>query len=284
MMVQFQYENPDTGLEMGIFYQGRSSTTAGNDSPQKTAGTPADDYIVGGTGATKSKVSTRNVSLYSLKDTKTMRFGVEASWQEGNYGIATSSGKEVEFTGYGIALELEYRPQASKFKFGIKSGYASGDDPSTDDKYEGFIFDRNYDVAFLMFNHPLGQKNLLRTQNIGTEDTSSSTFTHQTPDVEAISNAIYFSPYINYAWSDRWSLDTRLTTGILQVDPIANGNVDKSLGYELDLSFNYKPNNRVTWINELGLVFPGSAFKAGDVNNFETGTSYGLMTKAAISF
>ncbi|MCB0389769.1 MAG: hypothetical protein KDD58_00690 [Bdellovibrionales bacterium] len=278
IMVQFQYENPESGMEMGLFYQGRSANS-GNDVPQKGA-----DYFIGGTGAKLGRMSTRNFSLYGLKNTKNFSFGVEASWQEGNLGIVTSQGKDVEFSGYGLATEIDYRPENSKMSFGFKAGYATGDNPETDDKFEGFIFDRNYDVALLLFNHTLGQKNFFRTELIGTQDPGAGSITHNNADIEAISNVIYFAPSINYKWSDRWSLEATLVTGWLQVDPLAGVDVDKALGYELDLGFNFKPNDRVTWINQIGLFSPGSAFKAGDVNNFDTNFAYGLATKAAISF
>ena len=278
IMVQFQYENPESGMEMGLFYQGRSANS-GNDAPVK--GT---DFIVGGTGATLGRMSTRNISLYGLKDVKDFRFGVEASWQEGNLGIVTSQGKDVEFSGYGLATELEYRPENSNLAFGLKAGFATGDDPETEDKYEGFIFDRNYDVAFLLFNHTLGQKNFFRTEMIGTQDPGTGSTTHNTPDIEALSNVYYFAPSLTYKWSDRWSLQATLVTGWLQSDPLVGADVDKSLGYELDLGFNYRPNDRVTWINQIGLFTPGSAFKAGDTNNFDTDFAFGLVSKAAISF
>ncbi len=277
-MIHFQYENPESGLEMGIFYQSRTAA-GGNDQPMSGS-----DFLVGGPGATKGKHSSKNISMYGLKDTKENRFGMELSWQEGNYGVITADGTDVKMSGMGAALEYDFHKEASKYKFGVKAGYASGDDPNTADKFEGFIFDRNYDVAFMMFNHPLGQKNLLRTQLVGTENTDAGSFSHNSPDVEAISNVIYFSPHMAYQWSERWDLDFRLTTGFLQTDPIAGGNVDKALGYELDISFNFKPNDRISWVNELGLLFPGAAFKAGDANNFDNDFSYGISSKAAISF
>ena len=278
IMIQFQYENPESGMEMGLFYQGRSANS-GNDVPEK--GT---DFIVGGAGAKLGRMSTKNISLYGLKDTKDYRFGVEASWQEGNLGIVTAQDQEVELSGYGLAMEFDYRPENSRLNFGFRAGFATGDDPETEDKFEGFIFDRNYDVAFLLFNHTLGQKNFFRTEMIGTQDPGNNSTTHNAPDIEAISNVYYFAPTLTYKWSDRWSLQTTLVTGWLQTDPLVNTDVDKSLGYELDLGFNFKPNDRVTWVNQVGLLFPGSAFKAGDVNNFDTDFAYGLVSKAAISF
>jgi len=58
-------------------------------------------------------------------------------------------------------------------------------------------------------------------------------------------------------------LDFALATGWLQTNPISGANVDKNLGYELDVGFNFKPNERVTWVNQVGLLFPGTAFEGG---------------------
>lgn len=278
IMVQFQYENVDTGVEMGLFYQGRTATS-GNDIPEKGS-----EFIVGGPGARKSRMSTRNFSLYGLKDSKQWRYGFEASWQEGDLGVLTAQDQEVKLTGYGLAIEVQYKPEASPLQWALKSGLATGDDPNTQDSYEGFIFDRNYDVAFLMFNHTLGQKNFFRTEMIGTQNTDTTTTSHNQPDIEAISNVYYFAPSMTYKWSDQWNLQMVFATGWLQSEPLVGTDMDNSLGYELDLAFSFLPNERVTWVNQVGLFFPGAAFKGGSANNFDTDFAYGFVSKAAIRF
>ena len=276
-LIQLQYENPETDTEMGIFYQNRTAN-AGNDTPFGINGGGS----IGGTGATRTKsYDVQSINLYWKKDSTDLKFGFEAGLQNGTTGVVTTGGDNVSMEGFGAAAEFEYRPADSKHKYGINIGFASGDDPKTDDKFEGFVFDRNYDVAFLMFNHPLGVKDFLRTAAYG-GGPNTATQRVDDADVEAISNVTYFSPYWAYQWKDRWVLGATLTAGLVNENPDTTTNVDKSLGYELDLSLKFMPNKNITWVNELGLLFPGTVFE-GD-GTLDAQFAYGLVTKAAISF
>lgn len=275
-MIQLQYQNPDTDLEMGVFYQARKAGDQGNDTPNGTT----TGGVIGGAGAlTNRRQSTTALSLYALKDTERMRLGVEASFLDGDTGVTTATGEKVGLSGFGLAAEFEYRPEQSPWKMGLKAGMASGDDPTSDGEFEGFIFDRNYDVAFLMFNHPLGQRDFLRTGLIGGGPNNAGQV--ESADTEAISNVIYASPYAYYQWKERWGLEGTLTSGWLQEDPLT-GQKDNGLGYEFDFAVHFRPKEGVTWINQIGLLFPGSAFE-GD-GSLESKFMYGVTTKAAISF
>lgn len=278
LIIQFQYENPENDLQMGAIYSDRRAGEAGNDAPAPGL---SDDDVFGGTGAVRSgRYQAKQLGVYVLKDAESFRAGVEAQFLSGNTGVDTNTGKEVDLSGLGIAGEFEWRPAGSKWKLGTKAGYATGDNPETDDSFEGFIFNRNYDVAFLLFNHPVGQADFLRT---GLIKGHPGTGTIDQPDTEAISNVMYLSPYVHYQWKDRWSLESALTLGILNQSPLAGENVDKSLGYEFDFAVNFRPNERVTWINQVGLLFPGAAFEGGALK-LDKSFAYGLTTKAAISF
>lgn len=268
--VQFQYENPESELEFGAMYSTRSSTeSTGNDAP---TGTP-----IWGAGSAKSGVYTaQTIGVYAVKDLPKYRVGFEFAVNEGKTGFLRG-GQEVSLKGTGVAFEFDWKPEAGLFQYGIKAGYASGDDPDTTE-FEGFFFDRNYDVAFLLFNHQLGQDNFFRTDYWGGGGSAANT----KPDVETISNVTYFSPYISYKWSEKWNLGARVTGGYLNSNPISGKDVEKSLGFEFDFSVKYKPNNRVSWVTEFGLLTPGAAFKAD--GTYEAKTAYGLTTKAAISF
>lgn len=278
-MIQVQYENPDSDIEMGVFYQDRVGGDQASDAP--AAGTNAGD-VLGGIGSTRnSNINMKIASVYALRDNERFRAGIEATFESGETGVVTAGGDKVELGGFGIATEFEYRPMDSKWKWGLKAGVATGDDPTTDAKFEGFIFNRNYDVAMLMFNHPLGQADFLRTRLI-TGDVRASGSIDQ-PDVEAISNVLYLSPSAKYVFSDHWALDNTLTTGWLETNPFADGHkAAKDLGYEWDLSLNFTPRKGVMWINQVGLLFPGGTWK-GD-GQFESSFSYGIASKAAISF
>jgi len=277
-MIQVQYENPETDIEMGVFYQMRKGGDQASDAPNATS--PAGG--LGGTGSTSTgRIDARTVNVFALRDTEAFRLGLEASFQSGETGVITAGGEKVSWDGFAVATEFEYRPLESKWKYGLRAGMASGDDPTTDGKFEGYIFDRNYDVGFLMFNHPLGQADFLRTGIVTGYVRDAQGFIN-TADVEAISNVLYIAPTIKYALSDRWSLGNTLVTGYLGTNPLAGRNVSKDLGYEWDISLNFAPRKGVMWVNQLGLLFPGSAWE-GD-GQFDSSFSYGFTTKAAISF
>ena len=285
-MAQLQYENPESDLELGIFYSMRTSGDQGSDAPLGTAA----GEVLGGTGATLgSGINTKTVNIFAVRDNERFRLGMEASFMSGESGVNTVSGEKVTWGGFGIATEFEYRPESSKWKWGLKAGAASGDDPNSDAKFEGFTFNRNYDVAMLMFNHPLGQDDFLRTKLVtGNRFDNATDKNINKADVEAISNVIYVAPTARYAFSDRWTWDNTLVTGWISTNPIIGTSVSKDLGFEFDTTLTFMPRKGVAWVNQLGLLFPGAAWKggpaAGGGNTYDSAFAYGFSTKAAISF
>lgn len=275
-MIQVQYENPESDIEMGVFYQIRKSGDQGSDAP--TGAT-----AIGGTGSdNKTGINTKSVNVYALRDNERFRLGLEASFMSGETGVRTVSSDKVTWNGFGIAAEGEYRPEGSHWKWGLKTGLATGDDPSSDAKYEGFTFNRNYDVAMLLFNHPLGQADFLRTGAMTGSTVRDADGNIQVADVESISNVLYLAPTGKYAFNDRWSLDNTLITGWLETSPIKGKSFSKELGYEWDASVIYSPRKGVQWINQVGLLLPGGTWKADGL--YDNKFAYGFATKAAISF
>ena len=150
------------------------------------------------------------------------------------------------------------------------------------------MFDRNYDVAFLMFNHPLGQYDVLRTAYANNTNTTvpagvgRAVAASAMYDVETISNALFASVGVNYKWAEKYAFGTQITYGQLNKDPLNSG-VDSGLGFEVDLLMKYMPFDGFQWISRVGMLSPGGAFEGG-TNSFTTGTAFGIETKAAISF
>lgn len=271
-LIHLQYENPENDTEMGLMYWDRRAHLSGNDS---ATGTGDDIFGQNPTGDYAYKLT----SIYFARTIENIRVGFEVGNQSGDTHV---DGRTVKFSGMGIAAEFEHRPQDKKWHWGFKAGWATGDDKTTPNEYEGFVFDRNYDVALMMFNQVLGQANFLHTEINGT----SAASVNSQPDVEAISNVMYLSPYWNYKWNDKWSLGTSLTMGWLDQTKLTaiNNDGDNSLGYELDLSLNFSPNERVVWQNTFGWLVPGSAFEGDNTQNFSTADGFGFMSRAAISF
>ncbi|MBX7231274.1 MAG: hypothetical protein K1X29_04215 [Bdellovibrionales bacterium] len=284
-MAQVQYENPETDLEIGGFYRRRRSGAGGSDTP-RGSGTLGSVDGSGNSTSNSSSMDMSQINIYVGKDTPEYRIAVEAGFLKGDMGLFTEngSGDKVTADGFGLAAELEWRPLESKWKWGLKTGRASGDNPNSTTKYEGFAFNRNYDVALLLFNQSLGRNDVFRTAVWGGGPTTNSGAPpEQTkPDVESLSNVLYFAPYSKYSWNDRWSLTGVLATGRLATNPLSSGaSVGKSLGFETDFSLTYTPRKGVEWINQVGILFPGAAFT---YNDDKAGMAYAIVSKAAFSF
>lgn len=283
-LVHVQYDNPESDLSLGVIYQMRTATFGGNDLPLTSdiggtvGGTPAAPTITAPTRVDGSK--TTLWGLFAKRTTGDFHIGLEADMLSGDTGLRTAGGQGVGINAMGIAGEIGWHPQDKKLSGGLKAGFATGDDPGTPDTFEGFAFSKNYDVALLMFNHPLGQRDFLRTASFGGGAGANN---RNSIDTEAISNAIYVAPNLQYQTSDKLSFGGTLVYGILNKDPITGAGVDKNLGFELDLNLTWKPYERLTWITEAGALFPGSAWQGGSLG-LESSFAYGLVTKAAISF
>ncbi len=273
-IIQVQYDNKDSGNVLGVMHEQRKGglgvndtslvTMAGNNSP----GTLDGDF------------SQQRNSFTLGKAWSGFGFKFEANFLSGSTGIKNSKGNNVNLNGYGLAAEFYFPNPSSQWEWKVRTGMATGDDPNTDD-YEGFQFDRNYDVAFLMFNHRLGQKDFFTTNLV--KDSSAGRNQSNSIDDEAIGNATYFSPNLKYMWNDRLDLLQTVTVAQLVSNPTDATDLGKYVGLEYDIEFVYKLRERVLWSNQFGLLFPGPAFKNG-ISGLQAESTWGLGSKIAITF
>ncbi len=275
-MIEVMYENPDTELKLGAMYRIRHAGASGNVAPFGVFG----DGTTSPLGSAGFEGEYLNL-FFSRWVGDSFKISLEAATQEGETGVVPTAGGAVTMDAYGVALEIDWMPKTSAFHWGLKAGVASGDDANTVNTYEGFIFDRNYDVAFLLFNHPMGQFDVFRTAALKTPQ-SATNLASSRADEEAISNVMYVSPHFKYKWSDKFDTHFGLTYAQLNSDPISGTTVDKAVGFEVDITLNYKPYDNVQWVNRFGIFSPGAAFEGG--GTFDPETVYGLETKAAITF
>ncbi len=269
----YQYENPETDLGMGVYFEITKATQVANDAP-----VGGDRF--GGTGASLSDAFTRQfVGLFATQRLSFLKVAVEADLVSGKTGVKTAAGSEVNMAGYGFAAEISPFSASGKWNWMLKLGAASGDNPGTTDIDEGFAFNKNYDVAMLLFNHPVGKGDFLRSGLVRDTSTSASTQV----DTEAISNVFYVSPSFSQQIKDRLSWGGSLTYAILNQNPFVGNDISKNLGMEFDANLTYKPYDRFTWVNQVGLLFPGAAFNGGTLG-YDNKFAYGISSKAAISF
>ena len=132
----------------------------------------------------------------------------------------------------------------------------------------------------LLFNHPLGHGDHLRTAPIRDVTTPAS----NQIDTEAVSNAMFFAPNFQHRWKDNLSWGGSFVWATANTSAFTG--MDKALGYELDLNLTYKPYEKMRWITEVGMLSPGEAWRAGatTTTDNENRFAYGITTKAAITF
>lgn len=264
-----QYENADNRSLLGVIMEQKKGA-------KEALGYSASQIAAYGGDAVNSNLSTTSTHFVLGRGFDSFGFKIEAGFVSGETGV-TSGAEDVTLNGYGIAAELSFPRPESKWDYTVKLGMATGDDEGT--SFGGYAFDQNYDVAMLLFNHRLGQRDFMKT-NVYRNTVRDL---GNTADEEYLSNAIYFAPSVNYKWSDR--LDVRNTVIWAQLANVVNSSVDssKDLGLEWDIELVYKPSDRIQWVNQVGLLFPGEAFKNGN-DNLENGFNFGFASKAAISF
>lgn len=269
----FEYKNKDNGAEAGVVQQVRKSSIESNDALTATSPLP----IAG--ASTVAAWSSKTVNLYLGRSWESFKFKMEASFLTGETGLQVA-GENININAYALAAELLFPATGdSKWEYGSKLGIASGDNPTTT-VYEGYQFDKNYDVAMLLFNHRMGRADLLTTK---LTHTNTALTVSNSADDESIGNAMYIAPTMKYAWSDKLDIRGTLIYAQLVTNPTLSLDTSKDLGTELDIELVYKPRERVIWSNALGVLFPGEAWKDG-ASAFENKTNYGFTTKAAITF
>ncbi|MEK6628371.1 MAG: hypothetical protein AABY53_07075 [Bdellovibrionota bacterium] len=277
----FEYNNKDNGAQAGVVQVNRKSSLQSNDA-LGTAITPVNPLPPFTTATLLGGWSTKTVNLFFGRSWETFKLKMEASFLTGETGLVMA-GEEVKFNAHAIAAELLFPQQeGSKWEFGAKLGFASGDKQSTTNIYEGYQFDKNYDVAMLLFNHRMGQRDFLTT-GITHADAGTGLNVGNSADDEAIGNVTYIAPSAKYQWSEKLDIKSTLIYAQLTVNPTLTLDTSKDLGTELDIELIYKPRERVTWSNQLGVLLPGAAWKDG-ASNLENKTNIGISTKAAITF
>lgn len=275
--IVFEYNNKDNGAQAGVIQQTRKSSFESNDALATASPLPF------GGAAKNGAWTTKTVNLFLGREWESFSFKLETSFLTGDTGLVVA-GSNLKFNSYGIAAELLFpAKEDEKWEFGAKFGIASGDNPNTTDVYEAYQFDRNYDVAMLLFNHRMGKRDFLTTGILHNTDTASSLSVGNSADDEAIGNVTYLAPSVKYKWNDKLDIRSSLIYAQLVTNPTLTLDTTKDLGTELDIEFIYKPRERVIWSNELGVLFPGSAWKDG-ASNLENKYNIGFSTKAAITF
>lgn len=269
-----EYNNKEAGARAGLFHQTR------------TAGPSSNDYgaaeLPSGVTSATTGLKTQTVNIFLERKWSAFEFEIEASFLTGNTGVRNAAGTEIKVDSYAIVMEGLFPPGESSWEYSGKFGVVSGDNPETEDTYEGYLLDRNYDVGFLLFNHRLGSNDIIGTSPLHATDGANGLSTQNSADDETVTNTTFFAPSLKYMYDDQIDFKGTLVYAQLMNEK-KFVDMKKDLGLELDVELIYKPRERVTWSTGLGMLMPGSAWQGG-VNNYEKKTTFGLTTRAAITF
>ncbi|KYG70388.1 hypothetical protein AZI85_00050 [Bdellovibrio bacteriovorus] len=280
MGFQLQYESEENKSLLGVYQENVKGVK------EVLAYTDGQVAAMGG-DSVNSDMNIQRTNFVLGRGFDAFGFKLEAGFQSGESGV-TKGTEDVSVNGFGIAAEVYSQKNESKWDYKLMLGMATGDDPSSTE-FSGYAFNRNYGPAMLLFNHRLGRKDFLNTNAYRTDvsqadaTAGNSANVGNSADDELVSNTIYVAPSVNYAWNEK--VDVRNTLVWAQISNVVKNSVDssKDLGLEWDIEVIYRPSERIQWVNQVGLLFPGDAFKNGN-DGLENSFTFGFASKAAISF
>ena len=156
------------------------------------------------------------------------------------------------------------------WEVGLQVGLASGDKDGTDNRWHTMRLDRDYDVALLMFEHPMPQYQIGDAADpadgpLGNVDASSARVQ------EGVSNALFLKPRF------RFDILPNLQAGIAfvaawPVVPVAFGHTDDQrrdfYGAEIDGDVTFTLHEAFQLKGTAGFLFPGSVFTDGRAFTF----------------
>lgn len=293
--LQLKYEMVDLGLLMGLMYSGRigrqgQEWTYGPLLPYSLHSPTRDMFHLDRSMATSELLAggyneveqwrTNTLATYLERDFSFGTLSLEMDFiLDSRVGIRANaaSNEALELSGHAIVAEWTSHPGV--WHYGLKMGYLSGDDPETEDKYEGFLAHRNYDVGMLLFNHAISNRNITGGSHYDFSAGPQATFMDRPlwPDFDYLTNAFFIAPHLKRSLFKNAYLTSNLVWARLMVPSQLNTR-KTNLGVELDVGFLYEVNQHLSFGIETGWLVPGPAF-VGDKKLI-----YGVQAKAGVSF
>ncbi len=210
---------------------------------------------------------------------------VYGKWNQGPVPLDPDTGAPLSALSYdeltllssGGALKADF--SLSPFAAGVEVGYATGDHEISDTEVHTFTFDRDHDIALLLFEEPLPSlldPTAFDDDGIQVSDTLDST---RMVTGNAVSNALYFTPYAQY---DLRENVTARVSGALAWALTDNDRLtgEKTFyGVEADLDVKWRLYENFELGGRAAFLFPGDAFAA------ETrGFTFGGEARAILRF
>lgn len=170
---------------------------------------------------------------------------------------------------------------ADRFELGVGTGLAGGDKEPDDKKLHTFAFDRDFDLALLMFEQPMPL--LSATVN---NDSNEGRNTGAVRTDNGLSNAVYLRPSVGYRVRDDFT--ARLSLFAAQAARLPEDESDnKGYGSEIDLQLDYRPFEHFRVEGIFGTFFPGKWYRNYEDETLGGGfdsTAFGLRLQSTVAF
>jgi len=172
---------------------------------------------------------------------------------------------------WGLAVQATYNWTPS-FDAYVKTGYASGPEIGNPAELTLFAFNRNYDIALIMFN-----------QGVGAIPAQTGVSAMSNPDANAIANAIYANVGANYTLNDRIGFNFNYATATA-VEALTGGG-ETFYGQEVDFGVWYQFVENLKISGETGVFIPGNLYKGiPGVSSRKTDTAFAFYAGATLLF
>lgn len=213
-------------------------------------------------------ITLNTLDVFFKKKSKKWRIGVEGVNTIGNPG----NQKDNDAFQVGIASEVGFDWTANLYTY-LKAGYASGPELNRQGKLTLFAFDRNYDIALIMFN-----------QGVGDIPAQTGVSVTSEPDLNTIFGAYYLNLGGNYKFNDRFGTNLNYVIAQAPRHFVAGGNKDYGQEFDLSAWFQFVENMKVKV--DAGAFFPGMLYRGAPAINppKPTDSSFALLCSTLLVF
>lgn len=183
---------------------------------------------------------------------------------------------DVSLSAFGGVLDVGL--DAKPLRFGVEGGFGSGDGDLTDSKVHTFTFDRDFDVALMMFEQPMPRL------QAAVPSSSNGGFSYdEALTGNAMGNVMYLRPTVGYAL--REDLDGSISLIAARTAKLPDSESDRGgYGLEADATVRYAPTEHIELAGTAGAFFPGKFYKNADTDLDFSAPTFGAELNTRIRF
>lgn len=182
-----------------------------------------------------------------------------------------------------VGAMLEAGITLERLMGGLELGVATGDEDPDDASIRTFTFDRDHNVALIMFEEPMP----LLSAQVANETNQGREYAMVTQGTgEGISNALYLRPWIGWRFMDELAADVSVFAAQAAKLPEERSS-ERGYGVEIDTSLRYDPVDHFWLQGTFGVFLPGSYYASISDETYGSGfgdPTFGARLWATVEF